>query len=150
MKIEKGAQVSLKYRLFDREGELLEASDEGDLMEYVHGRGELAQAIEDALNGKVVGDGVRVTLPPEDAFGELDPQLIITVPRAEIPDDVPLSVGEYLPVSLEDPPADLEDEEVEFRIVEVGEEEVVLDANHPLAGETVTFELEVVSVGRGR
>ena len=146
MKIEKGAQVSLRYRLFDREGELLEASDEGDLMEYVHGRGELAQAIEEALNGKDVGDGVRVTLPPEDAFGELDPELIITVPRAEIPSDVPLSVGEYLPVSLEDPPADLEDEEVEFRIVEVGEDEVVLDANHPLAGETVTFELEVVSV----
>ena len=70
----------------------------------------------------------------------------MSVPRSEIPPELPLSVGEYLPVELEDAPEDLADEEVEFRIVEVGEEEVVLDANHPLAGETVTFALEVVSV----
>lgn len=146
MKIARGCRVVLRYDLFDRGGELLESSEEGDPMEYVHGAEEIAPALERALAGKQAGDKVRVTLPPGEAFGEIDPGLIVTVPRSEIPPELPLSVGEYLPIELEDAPEDLADEEVEFRIVEVGEEEVVLDANHPLAGETVTFALEVVSV----
>lgn len=144
--IAKGSRVVLRYELYDREGELLETSEEGEPMEYEHGADEVAGAIEAALLGKSVGDKVRVTLPPEEAFGTFDPGLIVSVPRAEIPDEVPLSVGEYLPVTLEDAPADLAGEEVVFRIVEVGEDEVVLDANHPLAGETVTFALEVQAV----
>ena len=146
VKIKPGCHVVLRYELFDREGELLETSEESEPMEYVHGAEEIAPAIERALSGKQAGDKVRVTLPPEDAFGVIDPGLIVSVPRSEIPPELPLSVGEYLPVELEDAPEDLADEEVEFRIVEVGEEEVVLDANHPLAGETVTFALEVLSV----
>lgn len=146
MRIEKGRHVVLSYELFDREGELLESSEEGEPMEFTQGAEEVAPAIERALHGKQAGDKVRVTLPPAEAFGEIDPGLIVTVPRSEIPEEYVLSVGEYLPVELEDAPEDLEGEEVEFRIVEVGEEEVVLDANHPLAGETVTFALEVVSV----
>lgn len=115
-------------------------------MEYTHGAEEIAPAIERALSGKQEGDKVSVTLPPEEAFGAVDPGLIVSVPRSEIPAELPLTVGEYLPVELEGAPADLEEQEIEFRIVEVGEDEVVLDANHPLAGETVTFALEVVSV----
>ena len=138
----------LRYELFDREGELLESSEEegGEPMEYTHGADEIAPALERALAGKQAGDKVRVTLSPEDAFGAVDPGLIVSIPRSEIPADMPLTVGEFLPVELEDAPEDLADEEVEFRIVEVGEDEVVLDANHPLAGETVIFALEVVSV----
>ena len=146
MKIEKGRRVVVRYELYDVSDELLETSEEGEPMEYVHGTEEISPALERALAGKQAGYSVRVTLPPEEAFGERDEDLLVTVPRSEIPPEIPLSVGEYLPVSLEEAPEDLADEEVEFRIVEVGEEEVVLDANHPLAGETVTFVLEVVSV----
>ena len=146
MNIARGSRVVLRYELLDREGEVLESSEEGEPMEYVHGTEEIAQALERALAGKQAGDKVRVTLPPEEAFGAVDPALIVSVPRSEIPPEFQLSVGEYLPIELEDAPEDLADEEIEFRIVEVGEDEVVLDANHPLAGETVTFALEVVSV----
>lgn len=146
MRIQRGCRVVMRYDLYDREGELLESSEEGEPMEYTHGADEISPALERALTGKQAGDKVKVTLPPEEAFGAVDPGLIVTVPRSEIPAELPLTVGEYLPVELEDAPEDLADEEVEFRIVEVGEDEVVLDANHPLAGETVTFALEVVSV----
>jgi len=146
MKIAPGSRVALKYRLFDGEGELVESSDDGELMEYKHGAEEIVPALERALEGKAVGDRLRVALQPEEAFGAFDPALMVTVPRSEIPEEVELEVGAYLPVELEQAPEDLEGEEVEFRIVEVGDEEVVLDANHPLAGESVTFELEVVSV----
>jgi FKBP-type peptidyl-prolyl cis-trans isomerase 2 len=143
---QRGSHVVLRYELFDREGELLESSEESEPMEYTHGAEEIAPAIERALAGKQAGDKVKVTLPPEEAFGTVDPGLIVSVPRSEVPPELPLTVGEYLPIELEDAPEDLAGEEIEFRIVEVGEEEVVLDANHPLAGETVTFALEVVSV----
>jgi len=146
MKIAPGSRVALKYRLFDGEGELVESSDDGELMEYKHGAEEIVPALERALEGKAVGDRLRVALQPEEAFGAFDPALMVTVPRSEIPEEVELEVGAYLPVELEQAPEDLEGEEIEFRIVEVGDEEVVLDANHPLAGESVTFELEVVSV----
>lgn len=146
MRIQRGSHVVLRYELYDRQGEMLESSEEGEPMEYTQGADEIAPALERALAGKGEGDRVRVTLPPDQAFGVVDPGLIISVPRSELPDDVPLTVGEYLPVALENAPEDLEDDEVEFRIVEVGAEEIVLDANHPLAGETITFALEVVSV----
>jgi FKBP-type peptidyl-prolyl cis-trans isomerase 2 len=146
MRIGRGTRVVLSYELFDREGELLESSAEGEPMEYTHGAEEISALLERALQGKQAGDKVRVTLPPAEAFGEIDPALIVSVPRAEIPPELVLTVGEYLPIELEDAPEDLADEDIEFRIVEVGEDEVVLDANHPLAGETVTFALEVVSV----
>jgi FKBP-type peptidyl-prolyl cis-trans isomerase 2 len=146
VRIQRGSHVVLRYELFDREGELLESSEESEPMEYTHGAEEIAPAIERALAGKQAGDKVKVTLPPEEAFGTVDPGLIVSVPRSEVPPELPLTVGEYLPIELEDAPEDLAGEEIEFRIVEVGEEEVVLDANHPLAGETVTFALEVVSV----
>jgi FKBP-type peptidyl-prolyl cis-trans isomerase 2 len=138
----------MRYELYLREGELVESSEDegGEPMEYTHGAEEIAPALERALLGKQAGDKVRVTLPPGEAFGAVDPALVVSVPRSEIPPDLPLVVGEYLPVELEGAPEDLAEEEVEFRIVEVGEDQVVLDANHPLAGETVTFALEVVSV----
>lgn len=146
MRIQRGSHVVLRYELLDAEGELLESSEDGEPMEYTQGAEEISPALERALAGKAEGDRVRVTLPPDQAFGAVDPGLILSVPRAELPPDIPLVVGEYLPVALENAPEDLEDEEVEFRIVEIGAEEVVLDANHPLAGKTVTFALEVLSV----
>ena len=146
MRIQRGSHVVLRYELFDQEGELVESSEDGEPMEYTQGAEEIAPDLERALAGKQEGDRVRVTLPPAEAFGVVDPGLILSVPRAELPDDVPLEIGDYLPVALENAPEDLEDEEVEFRIIEIGSEEVVLDANHPLAGKTITFALEVVSV----
>jgi FKBP-type peptidyl-prolyl cis-trans isomerase 2 len=148
MKIQRGCRVVLRYELFDDGGELLESSEDGEPMEYTHGAEEIAPSLERALSGKQAGDKVRVRLSADEAFGPVDPGLIVSVPRSELPDDAPLVVGEYLPVELEDAPEDLEleDEEIEFRIVEVGADEVMLDANHPLAGQAVTFALEVVSV----
>jgi FKBP-type peptidyl-prolyl cis-trans isomerase 2 len=150
MKIGPGARVRMRYRLFDGQGELVESSEEGELMEYVHGEDSLAPTLEAALLGKAAGEKVRISLLPEEAFGAYDPELLITVPRKEIPEEFELVPGEYLPVSLEEASEDLAEEEIEFRIVEVRPTEVLLDANHPLAGETVTCELEVAEVDEAR
>jgi len=146
-KIARGTRVELRCRLYDAEGERIEGAEEGEAIEYVQGDEDLPPALQAALEGQEAGATVRVALAEGEAFGPHDPALLVRVPRSELPDDVELVVGEFLPVGLEGAPEDLEDEEILFRIAEVGDEEVVLDANHPLAGEAVTFELDVLAAG---
>ena len=81
----------------------------------------------------------KVGYAPDDAYGEADPELVFTVPRAQVPDHIPLNVG--VPLQLSN-----EQGQMDVTITEVGADEITLDANHPLAGKTLTFEIEIVSV----
>jgi len=131
--------------LFDEEGELFESSREEGPAEFVHGEGEIPPGLERALEGKEKGETVRVELAQEEAFGDYMPEGLITVPRSELPDDVEL--GDLVPVRLTDDDGDdLDDGELEFRVVELRGEEAVFDANHPLAGQKVTFEIEIMGI----
>lgn len=100
----------------------------------------LIPGFESAVEGHEAGDVVSVTIAPEEAYGEADPELIFTVPRAQVPDHIPLNVG--VPLQLSN-----EQGQMDVTITEVGPEEITLDANHPLAGKSLTFEIEIVSVG---
>ena len=100
----------------------------------------LIPGFEAAVEGREVGETVTVTIAPEDAYGETDPELLFTVPRAQVPDHIPLNVG--VPLQLSN-----EQGQMDVTITEVGADEITLDANHPLAGKTLTFEIEIVSVG---
>ncbi len=144
MKIQPKSRVELAYELFDEDGELVESGDAADPIVYVHGTGELPEELEDALLGKDVGDQVRVTLGPGVAFGDFDPEGIVSVPRESFPADVELVPGEVVNVQVEDDEG--EGGEMEMAILEVRADGVVLDANHPLAGRSVTFDVKVLSV----
>ncbi len=149
MNIEEGCVVVLKYEVYDAEGELVESSEDEEV-EFVHGSGEVLPGLERALAGHAAGDELKVDLAPEDAFGDYKPEGIITVPRAELPADAELTAGEFITIVVSDDDDSAEDDEeigeIDVRIVEAGDEEVVLDANHPLAGQNVTFQVKVVSV----
>jgi FKBP-type peptidyl-prolyl cis-trans isomerase SlyD len=135
----------MHYRLFDEEGELFETSVGEEPAEFVHGNDEIPTGLEEALVGKESGAKVRVELDDEDAFGPYMPEGLISLPRTELPDDV--EQGDLVPVVLTDDDGDeVEDGDMEFRVVEIRDDEVVLDANHPLAGQRVTFEVEVIGV----
>ena len=164
MNVTDGTVVALGYKLFDEHGELVETSDEEGPLTYTHGEGELFPALEAVLEGAEIGAHRRVTLAPEDAYGPYDPGAIVSVPRANLPDDVELQEGDFLSISVEkeeleswqqsseeedDDGEEEEDGELELLILEVGPDEVILDANHPLAGQEITFELEVLSVTPG-
>ncbi len=160
MNVSRGALVELGFRLYDERGELLESSAEDGPLTYHHGAGEIFPALEEALEGAPIGAKRRVTLAPENAFGAYDPAAIVSVPRAELPPDAELEEGEFLSVKIsedegespreDDVEEDDDDEdELELLILEVSADEVILDANHPLAGHEVTFELEVLSVRPG-
>ncbi len=146
MHIAQGSLVTIHYSLFDEEGELFESSKEEGPAEFVHGEGDVPPGLEQALEGKGGGETVRVELEHEDAFGAYMPEGLISVPRDELPEDVEL--GDLVPIILtDDEGSEIEEGDIEFRVVELRPDEVVLDANHPLAGQKVTFEVEVLAVG---
>jgi len=135
MKIFTNAVVTLNFKLFDSDGELIEKSDAP--VTYLHGgySGIFPKA-EEALNFKTVGDVVKLSLEPEDAFGDYDPALLRLEPLDELPPDI--EVGGYLSSG--------EDDAQVWRITEISDGKAVLDGNHELAGQRVMFECTVLDV----
>ena len=145
MEITSGTHVEIHYSIFDEEGQLFETSAEDEPVELVQGAGDIPPGLERALEGKKAGESLRVELLQEDAFGPYLPEGLISVPRHELPDDV--EKGDLVPIVLtDDDGSELEDGDLEFRVVELQKDEIVLDANHPLAGQNITFEVEVLTV----
>ena len=140
MGIKKGDTGRAHYTGTLDDGTVFDSSRERDPLEFVQGQGMLIPGFESAVEGHEAGDVVSVTIAPEEAYGEADPELIFTVPRAQVPDHIPLNVG--VPLQLSN-----EQGQMDVTITEVGPEEITLDANHPLAGKSLTFEIEIVSVG---
>lgn len=140
MKIAKDTVVSLRYELFDAEGELLEKTEEP--VSYLHGGYDgIFPTVEEALHGKNVGDKCNVTMQPDDAFGEYDHQLVEVEPRSSFPKEV--AVG----MQFEGAPESADEEDfLLFTVVEVTDDEVTVDGNHPLAGKTLTFNCTVTGV----
>ncbi|HKX45753.1 MAG TPA: FKBP-type peptidyl-prolyl cis-trans isomerase, partial [Planctomycetota bacterium] len=148
MQIRDGALVTLQFAVFDEGGACLERSEADDPLVFLHGQGELPPGLEEALEGRSAGDRLDVTLEPEDAYGRHDPEGLVAVPREKLPADVVIEEGEWLPILLEPEPGDEsdEEEEIEVRVVEVHDDSVVVDLNHPYAGKRLRFEVEVVAV----
>ncbi len=140
MKITKDSVVSLRYELYDSEGELLEKID--DPVSYLHGGYDgIFPVVEEALHGKSIGDQCNVTMQPDDAFGEYDHDLVEVEPRSAFPKDV--EVG----MQFEGGPESSDDEDyLLYTVVEVTGDEVTVDGNHPLAGKTLTFKCAITDV----
>ena len=151
MKIRAGCLVELDYELRDAEGGLVEKSEEDGPMVYLHGNDEIPKSLEQELEGHEKGDEVKVSLPPGAAYGEYNPDGLVTVPREQFPPDAEIVPGDWIDVTLADQEGKEpdEDESLEMRVVEISPEAIVLDANHPLAGKSCTFDLKVVSVRMG-
>ena len=139
MKIAKGKVVAVDYELTDPDGTVLDTSHDDGPLSYLHGVGGLLPALEGELEGKTAGDSFSVVLAPEDGYGVRDESLRQQLPRTEF-DDVPdLAVGMQFRVSGD---ASLP----VFTIVEVGDDTVTIDGNHPLADVTLHFDLTVRDV----
>ena len=149
MKIEEGALVRLEYQVFDASGELFESSEEGGPVETVLGSGELPAGIENALTGLDVGAELNLTLAGDDAFGQIDPSRIETVPRAEFPEADNFTVGESVELVFEaeegESADEVPDDPFTALIIEINPEAVVLDFNHPLAGQEVRVAVKVLA-----
>jgi FKBP-type peptidyl-prolyl cis-trans isomerase SlyD len=128
--------VTITFKLYDASNQLLEESPEP--LVYLHGgHSGIFPKIEQELNNKNVGDSISVTLEPEDAFGDFDPQMIRMEPVADLPPDV--AVGGYLV-------AEQEGREVVWRVTSIADGKAVLDGNHELAGQRLRFDCTVMDV----
>ena len=137
--IQPNTHVTLDYELRDDEGELIDASEaeDGEQIEYVHGYGMLVPGLEAALVGLRVGDERDVVVPAEAGYGERDESLVLEVERSEFPDPKAVEPGDEF--VAESPDGD----EVAMTVMEVKDDVVVVDANHPLAGMTLRYSVKV-------
>ncbi len=136
--IEADQVVSIHYTLTNDAGETLDSSEGKSPLNYLHGHANIVPGLEKALKGRAEGDQFQVAVPPEDGYGERDEAQIQKVPRERI--DAPgLKPGMRLQAQTAQGP-------VPLRVLEVTDDEVTVDANHELAGETLHFDIQVVGV----
>ena len=138
--ISAGKVVALHYTLRDKAGELIDGSEENDPLFYLHGAENLVPGLESALEGHKVGDKLSVTVEPDDAYGQRQGPGPQAVPRDAFPDDAELEEG--MPFCVEND----EGEEVDLWISSVEADQVFVDVNHPLAGVTLCFDVEILSI----
>jgi FKBP-type peptidyl-prolyl cis-trans isomerase SlyD len=131
-----GMWVRVRYAARDADGELVE--DFEPELGYVHGYGALLESLEAALDGHRSGERLVATLPPEEAFGKRNEKAVIEVAREEFPEDV--QAGDRFDVESDDGKV------LVLRILDVHPDAVIADTNHPLAGQAVTFHLELLEV----
>lgn len=137
MKIEKNTAVTIRYRITDASGKLLEDGKEPTA--YLHGGyGNTFPKVEEALEGQEAGYQTTLELQPADAFGERDESLVRTIPKTQFPPGV--KVGGYLEGRSDDGHTH------QFRVVKIKGPEVLLDGNHPLAGQALRLSLIVLEV----
>ncbi len=139
MKIEKNTVASLAYQLTIEDGVVVDQSTVDAPLDYLHGHNNLITGLERELEGKVAGDKFTVTIAPEDAYGEHNEDLVQRVPADVFQGVDELEVGmRFL--------ADTDQGPIPVEITEVDGDEVVVDGNHMLAGQSLTFTVEVVAV----
>lgn len=139
MRIEKDKVVSIDYTLTNLQGEVIDSSKGREPLPYLHGASNIIPGLEAALEGKSSGDQVQVTVQPEQGYGQRDPQLVQGVPRDRFQGVSNIQAG--MQFTAQTPQG--------RRIVtvtKVDEAEVTVDANHPLAGVTLNFDVTVKDV----
>jgi len=139
--VKPGDTVRIHYTGTLSDGQTFDSSEGRDPLEFTVGSGQIIPGLDSALPGMAVGEKKIVDVPSEDAYGPLDPNARQAVPRAEIPAEIPLDLGTQLQVQTP------QGQVMPVTVVEVTESEVVLDANHPLAGRDLTFAIELVEIG---
>ena len=139
MSIADNSVVSFHYRLKNASGEQLESSFEGEPLSYLHGAGNIIPGLEQELSGKTAGDEFSATIKPQDAYGELNEQLRHRLPIKYLQSAGQLTAGGMALIQTEQGVR-------QVKVLKIGRFHADVDANHPLAGETLTFDVQVLSV----
>lgn len=138
--VKPGDTVRIHYTGTLADGATFDSSAGRDPLEFTVGSGQIIPGLDAAIAGMTVGDKKTVDVPADMAYGHPDPTAQQAVPRAEIPQDIPLDLGTQL--QMQTPQGQV----MPVTVVEVTDQEVVLDANHPLAGKDLTFAIELVDI----
>lgn len=139
--VENGNFVSVHYNGTLENGEQFDSSEGRPPLEFKVGAGQMIKGFEAAVMGMAVNEKKTVTLAPEEAYGDRDENQTHDFPRDQVPPDMDPQVGQT--IGLTTP----QGQQIPARIIAVDDQKVRFDLNHPLAGKTLTFEIEVVSIG---
>jgi len=142
--IDTGAKVTLHYKGTLNDGTQFDSSyDRGEPMTVTVGTGQLITGFEEALQGMTTGESKTFTLDPANAYGDRNPEAVTELEKSIFPEDMELEVGVTLPLLNE------EGQQFLATVSQVGETTITADLNHPLAGEDLTFNIEVLEIGEG-
>ena len=139
MTISNNKVATIHYTLKDDQGQVIDTSAGEEPMTYLHGHYNIVPGLEKALAGKSVGDKLTVTVAPEDGYGEFDPQLIQELPISQFAGVENVEVGMEFHAETEQGMQIVE-------VIEVDEDTVTINGNHPLAGQDLNFEVEVMAI----
>jgi FKBP-type peptidyl-prolyl cis-trans isomerase SlyD len=139
MKITKNKVVGIHYTLTDGLGNTLDSSDGRDPLYYLHGNGNLIPGLEREMENKQKDDDFKVTIQPEDAYGKRNDEMVYEIERSNFPDPKNVELGMTFT-------SHSEEGNINLMVVKIEGDNVTLDANHPLAGQELTFDVKVVDV----
>lgn len=135
-----GDTVRVEYTGKLSDGTVFDSSEDRDPLEFTLGAEQVIDGFERAVEGLSPGDTTTAKLDPDNAYGERDEELLFRVERSELPEDMEPQVGDTLEVRPQQGSA------FDARVADVAEDSVLLDANHPLAGHELTFDIELVDI----
>jgi len=138
---QQGDTVKIHYTGTLDDGTVFDSSEGRDPLEFTLGSGQVIAGFDEGVTGMSVGEKKSITIPPEKAYGERNEEMIIQVPSSQVPADLDPQVGQKLQMS--GPQGQM----IVVEVVEVGDEAITLDANPPLAGKTLNFDIELVAIG---
>jgi peptidylprolyl isomerase len=139
-KIKDGDTVKVHYTGKLENGDVFDSSREKEPFEFTVGNKAVIPGFEKGVVGMGVGDTKTIEIPPEEAYGTKQDELVVVVNKSEFPDDITPSVGQRLQIKQQD------GNPVVVTITDLTEDSITLDANHPLAGYTLFFDVEVVDI----
>jgi FKBP-type peptidyl-prolyl cis-trans isomerase SlyD len=139
MQVADNTAVSIHYTLTNDEGEVLDSSIGKEVLEYLHGSGNIISGLEKALNGKAAGDRFNVRIPAEDAYGEFAEEMIQVISRSMFEGIDNIEVGMQFH-------ADVNYGTGVVTVIEIDGDNITIDGNHPLAGQALNFDVEVVAI----
>lgn len=138
--IESGSVVEVHYTGTLSNGDVFDSSQGREPLKVTIGQGQLINGFEDSLKGMALNEKKTFTLAPEEAYGQRSDEAMRQFPRKELPPDMEVQEGQMLALSTSD------GQQIPARVAELNDESITLDLNHPLAGQSLTFEVEVVAI----
>lgn len=139
-KVNNNDNISLHYKGTLNNGELFDSSEGRDPLKFEVGAGQVIPGFDKAVVGMEVEESKKFTIPADEAYGQVKEELVYEVPKNAIPADLNPTKGQRLVSNLED------GRQIPVTVAKVTEETITLDANHPLAGQDLTFDIKIVSI----
>lgn len=138
--VKKGDKVRVHYHGKLTTGETFDSSEGREPLEFEVGSGMVIKGFDDGVTGMTIGEKKTINIPVEEAYGPVNEQMVIDMPKDRFPEDMEVEIG--MPLVMSDPNG----QQFQVVVIDIKEDAVTLDANHPLAGKELIFDLELVEI----